>query len=190
MKASVYHSIMELHLKNRNIRRITREITEKRSLELFIVIIKIECSEKRKTIFNHKSLQVPHSGGKFGPTGSPTNNGCGLSPSMQSGFLQRSNNNGSESRIFNNKSPLSNSHSFHGQKNFPFTPLASSKGGSFGDDLGNLGAGMDQQHFMDMFNELSLDDFGRKGKKKPPPSYLCHLCFTKGHYIKDCPQVS
>ncbi|XP_057215182.1 zinc finger CCHC domain-containing protein 24-like [Triplophysa rosa] len=25
--------------------------------------------------------------------------------------------------------------------------------------------------------------------KKPPPNYLCHLCFTKGHYIKDCPQA-
>lgn len=25
--------------------------------------------------------------------------------------------------------------------------------------------------------------------KKPPNSYLCHLCFQKGHFIKDCPQV-
>ncbi|GFS09180.1 zinc finger CCHC domain-containing protein 24 [Elysia marginata] len=25
--------------------------------------------------------------------------------------------------------------------------------------------------------------------KRPPNSYLCHLCFTKGHYIKDCPQA-
>lgn len=35
--------------------------------------------------------------------------------------------------------------------------------------------------------ELSLD---RRPLKRPPPSYLCHLCFQKGHYIKDCPQVS
>ncbi|OAD60696.1 Zinc finger CCHC domain-containing protein 24 [Eufriesea mexicana] len=39
----------------------------------------------------------------------------------------------------------------------------------------------------DRFRELGLLD--RKPIKKPPPSYLCHLCFTKGHYIKDCPQA-
>ena len=30
----------------------------------------------------------------------------------------------------------------------------------------------------------------RKKLRKPPEGYLCHLCFCKGHYIKDCPQVS
>jgi len=29
----------------------------------------------------------------------------------------------------------------------------------------------------------------RKTPKRPPDGYLCHLCFCKGHYIKDCPQV-
>lgn len=29
----------------------------------------------------------------------------------------------------------------------------------------------------------------RKRLKRPPEGYLCHLCFCKGHYIKDCPQV-
>lgn len=24
----------------------------------------------------------------------------------------------------------------------------------------------------------------------PPSAYLCHLCFTKGHFIRNCPQVS
>ncbi|XP_076459873.1 zinc finger CCHC domain-containing protein 24-like [Babylonia areolata] len=38
----------------------------------------------------------------------------------------------------------------------------------------------------DTLNELSLD---RKPCKRPPSSYLCHLCFNKGHYIKDCPQA-
>lgn len=38
----------------------------------------------------------------------------------------------------------------------------------------------------DLFNDLSFDC---KPTKRPPPSYLCHLCFKKGHYIKDCPQV-
>lgn len=37
------------------------------------------------------------------------------------------------------------------------------------------------------FNELALAD--RKPVKRPPSTYLCHLCFKKGHYIKDCPQV-
>lgn len=30
----------------------------------------------------------------------------------------------------------------------------------------------------------------QKPHKQPPPNYLCHLCFKKGHYIRDCPQVS
>jgi len=30
----------------------------------------------------------------------------------------------------------------------------------------------------------------RLSKRIPPSDYLCHLCFQKGHFIKDCPQVS
>ena len=40
--------------------------------------------------------------------------------------------------------------------------------------------------------DLSLTPFQlaeRKKSRKPPEGYLCHLCFCKGHYIKDCPQV-
>lgn len=40
------------------------------------------------------------------------------------------------------------------------------------------------------FSDLSLSPETRKPSKRPPPNYLCHLCFNKGHYIKDCPQVS
>ncbi|CAD7088234.1 unnamed protein product [Hermetia illucens] len=29
----------------------------------------------------------------------------------------------------------------------------------------------------------------QKPHKQPPPNYLCHLCFKKGHYIRDCPQA-
>ncbi|XP_071954444.1 zinc finger CCHC domain-containing protein 24-like [Antedon mediterranea] len=40
------------------------------------------------------------------------------------------------------------------------------------------------------FTELSLASLNdRKPGKRPPPTYLCHLCFNKGHYIKDCPQA-
>ncbi|XDV43975.1 hypothetical protein PO909_012349, partial [Leuciscus waleckii] len=42
----------------------------------------------------------------------------------------------------------------------------------------------------DNFSDLSLASEPRKLYKKPPPNYLCHLCFNKGHYIKDCPQVN
>ncbi|XP_069705458.1 zinc finger CCHC domain-containing protein 24-like isoform X2 [Periplaneta americana] len=41
---------------------------------------------------------------------------------------------------------------------------------------------------VDHFSELNLS-FERKPTKRPPPAYLCHLCFKKGHYIKDCPQA-
>ncbi|XP_076757555.1 zinc finger CCHC domain-containing protein 24 [Xylocopa sonorina] len=51
-------------------------------------------------------------------------------------------------------------------------------GGSFVDNIGEL---------TDHFTELTLLD--RKPTKRPPSSYLCHLCFKKGHYIKDCPQA-
>ncbi|XP_029639152.1 uncharacterized protein LOC115214193 [Octopus sinensis] len=37
------------------------------------------------------------------------------------------------------------------------------------------------------FNELTIID--RQTSKRPPSHYLCHLCFRKGHYIKDCPQA-
>ncbi|XP_078387003.1 zinc finger CCHC domain-containing protein 24 isoform X2 [Cetorhinus maximus] len=40
----------------------------------------------------------------------------------------------------------------------------------------------------DHFSDLSLSTEPRKPGKRPPPNYLCHLCFNKGHYIKDCPQ--
>ncbi|XP_030059104.1 zinc finger CCHC domain-containing protein 24 isoform X2 [Microcaecilia unicolor] len=39
------------------------------------------------------------------------------------------------------------------------------------------------------FSDLSLSSESRKPSKRPPPNYLCHLCFNKGHYIKDCPQA-
>ncbi|XP_066936984.1 zinc finger CCHC domain-containing protein 24-like isoform X2 [Clytia hemisphaerica] len=29
----------------------------------------------------------------------------------------------------------------------------------------------------------------RERQRKPPEGYLCHLCFCKGHYIKDCPEA-
>ncbi|CAH1405649.1 unnamed protein product [Nezara viridula] len=35
-------------------------------------------------------------------------------------------------------------------------------------------------------NDLCLNE---KCYKQPPASYLCHLCFSKGHYIKDCPMA-
>ncbi|KAM6951673.1 zinc finger CCHC domain-containing protein 24-like isoform 1-T1 [Aplochiton taeniatus] len=41
----------------------------------------------------------------------------------------------------------------------------------------------------DHFSDLSLSSEARKPSKRPPPNYLCHLCFNKGHYIKDCPQA-
>ncbi|XP_028991096.1 zinc finger CCHC domain-containing protein 24-like [Betta splendens] len=39
------------------------------------------------------------------------------------------------------------------------------------------------------FSDLALSPEARKPSKRPPPNYLCHLCFNKGHYIKDCPQA-
>lgn len=41
----------------------------------------------------------------------------------------------------------------------------------------------------DQFNDIQLGIDRKSTAKRPPPSYLCHLCFKKGHYIKDCPQA-
>ncbi|XP_045594119.1 zinc finger CCHC domain-containing protein 24 isoform X3 [Procambarus clarkii] len=41
----------------------------------------------------------------------------------------------------------------------------------------------------DQLNDLTLGlDKKAKGRKLPP-NYLCHLCFKKGHHIKECPQA-
>ncbi|XP_066943314.1 uncharacterized protein [Macrobrachium rosenbergii] len=41
----------------------------------------------------------------------------------------------------------------------------------------------------DQLSELTLG-LDKKGKgRKLPPNYLCHLCFKKGHHIKECPQA-
>uniref|UniRef100_A0A182YCC9 Uncharacterized protein n=1 Tax=Anopheles stephensi TaxID=30069 RepID=A0A182YCC9_ANOST len=34
-----------------------------------------------------------------------------------------------------------------------------------------------------------LPNVAQKYSKVPPSNYLCHLCFKKGHYIRDCPQA-
>ncbi|XP_063695704.1 zinc finger CCHC domain-containing protein 24-like [Culicoides brevitarsis] len=41
----------------------------------------------------------------------------------------------------------------------------------------------------DQFNELCIDNYKQKPLRIPPANYLCHLCFKKGHYIRDCPQA-
>ncbi|XP_042590804.1 zinc finger CCHC domain-containing protein 24-like [Cyprinus carpio] len=60
------------------------------------------------------------------------------------------------------------------------------KGSSPYGSLNNIVKGLSL--LTDSFSDLSLTSEPRKPCKKPPPNYLCHLCFNKGHYIKDCPQ--
>ncbi|XP_062069950.1 zinc finger CCHC domain-containing protein 24 isoform X2 [Lepus europaeus] len=54
--------------------------------------------------------------------------------------------------------------------------------------LNNIADGLSS--LTEHFSDLSLSSEARKPSKRPPPNYLCHLCFNKGHYIKDCPQAS
>ncbi|KAL3274320.1 hypothetical protein HHI36_015721 [Cryptolaemus montrouzieri] len=47
-----------------------------------------------------------------------------------------------------------------------------------------------QDSVADISEQLAdLSILERRPLKKPPSSYLCHLCFQKGHYIKDCPKA-
>lgn len=64
------------------------------------------------------------------------------------------------------------------QKRCPLSPCPVLGNASLVSSIGDLA---------DHFNELGILD--RKPTKRPPATYLCHLCFKKGHYIKDCPQV-
>uniref|UniRef100_A0A8B9KC76 CCHC-type domain-containing protein n=1 Tax=Astyanax mexicanus TaxID=7994 RepID=A0A8B9KC76_ASTMX len=54
------------------------------------------------------------------------------------------------------------------------------------DSISNIVEGLSS--LADHFSDLSLTSEPRKPCKRPPSNYLCHLCFNKGHYIKDCPQ--
>nr|XP_035945716.1 zinc finger CCHC domain-containing protein 24 isoform X1 [Halichoerus grypus] len=54
--------------------------------------------------------------------------------------------------------------------------------------LNNIADGLSS--LTEHFSDLTLTSETRKPSKRPPPNYLCHLCFNKGHYIKDCPQVA
>nr|XP_035945718.1 zinc finger CCHC domain-containing protein 24 isoform X3 [Halichoerus grypus] len=54
--------------------------------------------------------------------------------------------------------------------------------------LNNIADGLSS--LTEHFSDLTLTSETRKPSKRPPPNYLCHLCFNKGHYIKDCPQDS
>ncbi|XP_050080706.1 G-box-binding factor-like [Anopheles maculipalpis] len=38
-------------------------------------------------------------------------------------------------------------------------------------------------------HQYHLQNTAQKYSKVPPSNYLCHLCFKKGHYIRDCPQA-
>ncbi|XP_015684065.1 zinc finger CCHC domain-containing protein 24-like [Protobothrops mucrosquamatus] len=61
------------------------------------------------------------------------------------------------------------------------------KSGSPYGSLNNIVDGLNS--LTEHFSDISLSSDARKPSKRPPPNYLCHLCFNKGHYIKDCPQV-
>nr|XP_039273386.1 zinc finger CCHC domain-containing protein 24-like [Styela clava] len=56
----------------------------------------------------------------------------------------------------------------------------------FGDQTSARDASMGD--LVDGFADLTLSLYPRISRR-PPANYLCHLCFTKGHYIKDCPQA-
>lgn len=82
-----------------------------------------------------------------------------------------------------------NSVAFHVKFSFLLQALSSSlyKSASPYGSLNNIVDGLSS--LTEHFSDLSLSSEARKPSKRPPPNYLCHLCFNKGHYIKDCPQV-
>ena len=69
-------------------------------------------------------------------------------------------------------------------------PLAPAIPASLNNVLRSLNAKL-MRNFLERKKEDEDDDGSQTSKKRAlPSSYLCHLCFRKGHFIKDCPQVS
>ncbi|XP_052123197.1 zinc finger CCHC domain-containing protein 24-like isoform X2 [Frankliniella occidentalis] len=54
---------------------------------------------------------------------------------------------------------------------------------------GALGELADQMLDLSILDNLDVALSPGKAVKPPPDAYMCHLCFNKGHYIKDCPQA-
>ena len=52
-----------------------------------------------------------------------------------------------------------------------------------------VGALQDYEEVLGLVLQLEQMRLQRLAMRVPPADYLCHLCFQKGHYIKDCPQV-
>ena len=50
--------------------------------------------------------------------------------------------------------------------------------------LSQLGYGTMEDVMADLDRLMELESH------RPPDDYLCHVCFQKGHYIKDCARVS
>jgi len=48
----------------------------------------------------------------------------------------------------------------------------------------------DKEEVLGLILQLEQMRLQRLSKRIPPSDYLCHLCFHKGHFIKDCPQVA
>ena len=47
----------------------------------------------------------------------------------------------------------------------------------------------DMDEVFGMIRQLKQMRLERMAKRVPPDDYVCHLCFQRGHFIKDCPQA-
>ncbi|KAK3911802.1 Zinc finger CCHC domain-containing protein 24 [Frankliniella fusca] len=54
---------------------------------------------------------------------------------------------------------------------------------------GALGDLADQMLDLSILDNMDTALDSGKITRPPPDAYMCHLCFNKGHYIKDCPQA-
>ncbi|CAB3378282.1 Hypothetical predicted protein [Cloeon dipterum] len=76
-----------------------------------------------------------------------------------------------------------------------FAPIAPGPGGLASAISNGLAAnGFNESYnigeLSEQFDELNIGAERKMAMKRSPPStYMCHLCFQKGHYIKDCPQA-
>ncbi|KAL1493997.1 hypothetical protein ABEB36_009672 [Hypothenemus hampei] len=73
--------------------------------------------------------------------------------------------------------------------NSPFSPNQPQYSYNLSNNLANLNNLYSNDPLEGLTEQLAELVLDRRALKRPPAQYLCHLCFQKGHYIKDCPQA-
>ncbi|GLH14695.1 Zinc finger CCHC domain-containing protein 24 [Gryllus bimaculatus] len=71
---------------------------------------------------------------------------------------------------------------------FPQAAFGAAPYGASAHDANGV-VGGELEALTERMQEMNLGLGFRKTPKRPPPNYMCHLCWHNDHYIKDCPKA-